>query len=220
MPERSPSRGWMAGPKNSSASRPKHLWMPLGLNMWNIQLQFSLILASFLLSLYLAERRINQVFWLSLLSVLAISEALSYAFFKWMVQSQIRETARFHDDISVPLDLAKEQVIKKLKTLASATPASGIPAMDGSFDLPQSVREFFAAYESVAIGGIEISVKSVAKSKTKIGFIKIGSGEDSTEIIVRPNDERVWESETGDSEEAFQRGGYPSIWHFLLLALE
>jgi len=187
--------------------------------MLNIQLQYSIVLASFLLAWLWAERRFSYVFWLSLLVILGALELASYVFFNWMFRMQKKEAAQLLDDVDLPPAHAKELALEKLKCLPTAVAAKKAPAIVDMYDVPASVRDLFCNYESIILDGVEFDVTSLSHSRCCAGFIKIGSGDDGTEIVVRPGDDRVWEIEGGEIESAFENSGYRSIWHFLLATL-
>jgi hypothetical protein len=77
---------------------------------------------------------------------------------------------------------------------------------------------FFEKYESVREknGEFHVSWKLIGESDFRPGFLKIGTDSDSTEIVVKPGMETVYEIDGSESSEA-EMTQFPGIFHLIIL---
>jgi hypothetical protein len=188
--------------------------------MRNLQGQLAILTAAWILAYLVSGKSVTPNFWAIWIGLSLLLECIVFLCLKALRRLQKRDLDRFRAISSVSLVEAKNRVVSGLASTAEARPARTTLPPDIEMRLPNSSRELFAIYESVALPGLRLATELIADSSCRSGFTRIGVGEDGTEIVVRAGDERVWEIEDGDPEEEFQSGGFPSIWHLLLPSFE
>lgn len=189
--------------------------------MRTVLMQFSLIMASWLVAYLFADQKVSTRFWILWVLGTIVAELAMYAFLKRMHKLQRKECERFREEMAIPFEDAKQRALEKMLRARAVPRSTALSDAETRGMIPPAVQELFGMYESIASGGIELSALMIGDSAYRPGFTKIGGGNDGTEIVVvSSTDERVWEVEGGDPEEEFQAGGYPSIWHYLVMNLE
>jgi hypothetical protein len=92
---------------------------------------------------------------------------------------------------------------------------------DANIDwLAPYLRELFSRYETIEAiyGDARLGRREIAPSELDSRFIRIGTGIEHTQLVVKPGEEIVYVidgSETTDDE--LKENSYPSIYHWLLI---
>jgi hypothetical protein len=115
------------------------------------------------------------------------------------------------------LDNAKERAERVLQQGGSfsVTRSHGSTRPELFQDLAPSLQQFFGAYERVqqTRGDARLDASVIGPSNVDRGYIRIGEDLDLAEVLVRPGDDRVFETEPGN-RPALEA---PSVWHWIVL---
>jgi hypothetical protein len=91
-----------------------------------------------------------------------------------------------------------------------------------SDSLPGSIRDLFSVFASIRAVEPLLSREKIGPSKYRHGFIRIGTSVDSTELVIRPGEDQIYEIDGSSEadEREIKEGGNPSVYHWILAAEE
>jgi hypothetical protein len=185
---------------------------------------FSSALFGAVLLAHIVDQSHGRVFWTVLLGAVGVfSLGLRAVIHKFTLLGDKQATP--HQAIvlavgSLSLDSARRKAFEIIDDPAKfRTATASVPLPEDGTSLPQTVRELFARYDSIEAvrGDLKLRRDLIGASDYMQGMTRIGQDIESTEVVVRVNDPRLYVidgSETTLAEAA--NDSYPSVYHYLL----
>ena len=118
---------------------------------------------------------------------------------------------------------ARRRALPLLEDISKFKCVKGSSDQHLPYQLSGSLQQFFSTYESVETlaGEARLSRNLVGPSEYQIGFLRIGTDFDFTEIAVRPSEDSIYQIDGSEiSDKDFTTSQFPSIYHWVLATVE